>query len=48
MVIAGPVGDVLLTQMRNNARVILDDPHQVLVLLKHPAGGTWRVQTTAG
>ena len=28
--------------------VVAPDPHQVIVMLKHPAGGTWRVQTAAG
>ena len=27
---------------------VAPDPHQVLVMLKHPAGGTWRVQTAPG
>jgi len=28
--------------------VVAPDPDQVIVMLKHPAGGTWRVQTVAG
>jgi PKD repeat protein len=27
---------------------VAPDPHQVLVLLRHPKGGTWRVQPAAG
>jgi PKD repeat protein len=27
---------------------VAPDPHQVLVLLRHPKGGTWHVQPTAG
>jgi PKD repeat protein len=27
---------------------VAPDPHQVLVLLRHPRGGTWRVQPAAG
>ena len=28
--------------------VVAPDPHQVIVMLKHPSGGAWRVQTAAG